>query len=320
MRKLAAISFVIALMSCGIAVHAQTYPSRPIKLVVPFGPGTMTDTLTRIFSNELAQSLGQPVVIVNKGGADGAIGATEVQRSPADGYTFIVASNSPIAVAPLLRKEPPYDPLKDFTPITFLGTSTFFIVVHPSVPANTLNELISHAKANPKKLNYASANTTSLVQSGILAKNAGIEMVHVPYRSETEAVPDLLSGQIHLMIAANTTVVPHVRAGRLRALATTDPERSPVLPDVPSIVEAGQPAFPVGAWIAFLGPASLPPEIVNRVNKALAEIIARPNIREQMLKYGFNSRTSTPEEFAAFLKSQIDHWRRVLKDANIEPN
>lgn len=318
MRKLVVAVLAVLFFMPTAPAGAQTYPTKPIKVIVPFGPGTITDSLTRIFAQELSLVLGQPVVVVNKGGADGSIGATEVARSAPDGYTLIVAPNSSIAVVPLLRKVPPYDPIADFTPISFMGNTTFLIVVHPSVPANSIAELIAHAKANPNKLNYATANTTSIVSTALLATNNGIDMQHVPYKSEPEAIPDLLGGQVQLMIASYATVGQHVKAGKLRALSTALPERTPLMPDVPSITEAGQPKFPIGPWGALLGPAKLPPEIVARLNKETVTILAKPEVKEAMLKLGFAPKSSSPEEFAAYLKDQLEIWKTALKNAGIE--
>ncbi len=318
MRKFVAGVLAVLLCIPAVAAVAQTYPARPIKVIVPFGPGTITDSLTRIFTQELSLVLGQPVVVVNKSGADGSIGATEAARSAPDGYTLIVAPNSSIAVVPLLRKAPPYDPIADFTPISFMGNTTFLIVVHPSVPANSLADLIAHAKANPNKLNYATANTTSIVSTALLANNNGIDMQHVPYKSEPEAIPDLLGGQVQLMIASYATVGPHVKAGKLRALSTALPERTPLMPDVPSIIEAGQPKFPIGPWGVLMGPAKLPPEIVARLNKETVAILAKPEVKEAMQKIGFAPKSSTPEEFAAYLKEQLETWKIALKNAGIE--
>jgi tripartite-type tricarboxylate transporter receptor subunit TctC len=209
--------------------------------------------------------------------------------------------------------------LADFTPVTYLGDNAFFIVVHPSVPAHSLAELIAYAKANPKKLNYASGNTYAIVATAMFAANAGIEMVHVPYKSEPEAIPDLLSGQVHLINATSTTVAQHVKGGKLRAIAATFHERSAVLPDVPSIVEAGQPKFPISPWFALVGPAGLPPEIVARMNKEMAAVLANPAVRQQMMQQGFTPRSSTPEELSAFLKDQIPVWKKALALAGIEP-
>ena len=319
MRKLIAGLMTVATLLWPEASGAQPYPSRPIKMVVPFGPGTITDSLTRIYAQELSLALGQPVVVVNKGGADGSIGATEVARSAPDGYTLLVAPNSPIAVVPLLRKVPPYDPIADFTPISFMGDTTFLIVVHPSVPVKTLSELIAHVRANPNKLNYASANTTGIVSMALIATNNKLDMQHVPYKSEPEAIPDLLGGQVQLMMASVATVGPHVKAGTLRALSTALPERTPLFPDVPSITEAGQPKFPIGPWAALMGPAKLPPEIVARLSKETIAILAKPAVREQMQKLGFAVKSSTPDEMAAYLRDQLAIWKKALADAGIEP-
>jgi tripartite-type tricarboxylate transporter receptor subunit TctC len=298
---------------------AQTYPNKPIKFVIPFGPGTITDTLARMLANDLSPDLGQPMVIVNRAGADGTIGATEVKRSAPDGYTLLFASNSPIPVAPLLRKEPPYDPIADFTPISFLGNTTFFIAVNPTIPAQSLAELIAYAKANPRKINYGTGNTTSIVSAALFGLNNGIELVHVPYKAEPEAIIDLLSGQIHLMFGSLTTLGPHVRDGKLRALSTLLPSRSPLLPDVPSITEAGQKPFEVGPWGALVGPAGLPPDIVKRLNAAVRTSLAKPELRDQMLKQGFAPEASSPEELGAFFKDQVVKWRKALADAKLEP-
>jgi len=319
MKRLVAAALAAILFVPLAAAHAQPWPSRPIKFVIPFGPGSASDTLARIAGQELGQALGQPIVIVNKPGADGALSAIEVKRSPPDGYTFLFGTNSPLAVAPNMRKDAPYDVLADFTPVTYLGDNTFFIVVHPSVPAKTLAELIAHAKANPKVLNYAAGNTYALVATGMLATNTGIEMQAIPYKSEPEAITDLLSGRVHLMLSTSTTTAPHIKAGTLRVLATTFHERSPLMPDVPSILEAGQPKFPIGPWFALVGPAGLPPEIVTRMHKEMAAVLANPGVKEQMLKHGFIPSSSTPEALTAYMKDQLSVWKTALKDAGIEP-
>ncbi len=319
MQRLIMILMAVTTIFWPVATNAQPYPNRPIKIVVPFGPGTITDSLTRIFTQELSLALGQPVVVINKGGADGSIGATEVVRSAPDGYTLLVAPNSSIAVVPLIRKVPPYDPIADFTPISFMGDTTFLFVVHPSLPVTTMAELIAYAKANPNKLNYASANTTSIVSLALLEKNNGLDMQHVPYKSEPEAIPDLLAGQVQVMMASLATTGPHVKVGTLRAVSTGLTERTPLFPDVPSITESGQPKFPIGPWAALMGPAKLPPEIVERLSQATIAILAKPEIREQMQKIGFAPKSSTPDGMAAYLKDQIDIWRTALKDAGIEP-
>ena len=264
MRRLfTAAAMLAALIAVAPApAAAQQYPSKPIRLIVPFAAGTITDIIARMLAQPLSQARGQPIVVDNKAGGDGAVGALEAKRAAPDGHTLFLAPNSPLVVVPHLHKQPPYDGLVDFSPISFLGRTTFFIVVGPSVPAKTLPEFIAHAKANPGKLNYGTGNTTSIVSSALLAKQVGIDMLHVPYKSEPQAVTDLLSGQIHLMISSYATVAAHVQDGKLRPLVTILPQRSSLLPDVPSIVEHGMPKFPVGPWGAMVGPAGLPKAIV----------------------------------------------------------
>jgi len=301
------------------ATHAQPYPSKPIRFIISFGPGSASDALARIAGQELFASLGQPIVVLPRPGADGALSAQEVRRSTPDGYTFLFGTNSALAVVPNIRKAPPYDVMADFTPVTFLGDNTFFIVVHPSVPAKTIGELIAYAKSNPKALNYAAGNTYALVSTAMFGTSNGIELRAVPYKSEPDAMADLLSGRVQLMNGTVTSVASHVRDGKLRALATTLSERSPLMPDVPSFPEAGQPKFPIGPWFALVGPAGLPPAIVARMNKEMVAVLAKPGVKEAMLKHGFMARSSTPEALSAYMKEQIGVWKTALKTAGVEP-
>ncbi len=302
-----------------LGVQAQAYPSKPIRFVIPFGAGSATDALARIVGQELEQTLGQPIIVVPKPGADGALSAGEVKRAAPDGYTFLFGTNSPLAVVPNLLKEPPYDVLADFTPVTYLGDNTFFIVVPPSVPANSVAELVAFAKASPKPLNYATGNTYAFVSMAMFAKTNGIRLEAVRYKSEPDAMPDLLSGRVQLMNGTSTSTLPQVKAGKLRALSTSFPQRSPLMPELPSLVEAGQPAFPIGPWFALVGPAGLPPGIVATMNKAMAAALAKPSVVAQMQKHGFIPKSSTPEALATYMKDQIAVWKTALKDAGIEP-
>ena len=320
MRKIIAAALAAVVGLCAGAAAAQPYPSKPIKFVIPFGPGSASDTLARIAGQEIQAMTGQPVIVENKPGADGAISATEVKRATPDGYTLLFGTNSPLAVVPNMRKEPPYDPIADFTPITFLGDNTFFIVVHPSVPAKTIAELVAHAKANPGKLNYAAGNTYALVATAMFAERNGLRMQAIPYKSEPDAITDLLSGQVHLMNSTATGSGAHIKAGTLRVLATTFHERSPLMPDVPSFPEAGQEKFPIGPWFALLGPAGLPADIVAAMNKIMVAVLAKPEVREQMQKQGFIPKSSTPEALTAYMKEQLGVWKTALKNAGIEPN
>jgi tripartite-type tricarboxylate transporter receptor subunit TctC len=322
MQKPVAVLFAMLLSLLHTALHAQpnaAYPSRPIRFFIPFGPGSASDVLARIAGQELLQATGQPVVVIPKPGADGALSALEVKRATADGHTFLFGTNSPLAVVPNIRKEPPYDVMADFTPVTFLGDNTFFIVVHPSVPAKTISELIAHAKANPKTLNYAAGNTYALVSTALFASNNGIAMHAVPYKSEPDAIIDLLSGRVQVMNSTFTTTSAHVREGRLRVLATTFHERSPLMPDVPSFPEAGQAKFPIGPWFALVGPAGLPRDRVARMNKEMVAVLGKASVKEAMLRQGFLAKSSTPEALTTYMKEQLAVWKSALKLAGVEP-
>jgi len=301
------------------AAGAQAYPSKPIRFVLPFGAGSATDALARIAGQELEQTLGQPIIIVPKPGADGALAAGEVKRAAPDGTTFLFGTNSPLAVAPNMLKEPPYDVIADFTPVTYLGDNTFFLVVHPSLPVKTVAELVAYAKASPTPLNYATGNTYALVSMAMFAKVNDIKLEAVRYKSEPDAMTDLLSGRVPLMNGTSTSTIPQVKAGRLRALSTSFPERSPLMPELPSFIEAGQKPFPIGPWFALVGPAGLPPEIVATMNKAMSAALAKPSVVEQMQRHGFIPKSSTPEVLAKYMKEQLGVWKTALRDAGIEP-
>ena len=319
MQRLTAALIAAVLFLPPAALRAQSYPTKPIRFVISFGPGSASDVLARIAGQELYQSLGQPIVVLAKPGADGGLSGMEVKRATADGYTFLFGSNSALAVVPNMRKDPPYNVLADFTPITYLGDNTFFVAVHPSVPVKSIAELIAYAKGNPNALNYASANTYALVSTALFAVNNGIQMRSVPYKSEPDAIPDLLSGRINLIFGTSTNLSAHAQVGKLRILATTLQERSPLMPDVPSFPEAGQAKFPIGPWFALVGPAGLSRELVARMNKEMVAVLAKPSVKELMLKQGFVAKSSTPEALAAYLKDQNAIWKSALKTAGVEP-
>jgi len=318
MPKISRALAVLALALSSASVLAQ-YPAKPVRLIVPFGAGSSTDIVARILGQALGQVLGQPIVVENRPGADGMIAAEQAARAAPDGYTLLISTNSPHSAAPHLKKTLPYDPFGDFTPITFVGRYTFFVVVHPSVPVATLAELIGHARANPGKLNYATGNTSSIVLTGTFAALNKLSLVHVPYRTEPPAVTDLLSGQVQMMFSSYATVAPHIRAGKLRALVTTLDRRSPLLPDVPSITEAGGTKFPIVSWAGMFGPAKLPREIVERLNREITALLARPDLKEQFAKAAFDSAGSSPDELTAFVRQQYDVWGKAIRDAGIQP-
>lgn len=309
----------VALLGLAAVAQAQQFPSKPLRIVVPFPAGSATDTISRILGNSVSQAVGQPVIVDNKAGADGAIAATEVAKAAPDGYTMLMATNSPMSVVPAMKKSPPYDPVADFTPITDVGRYTFFIVVHPGVPARSLQELIAHAKANPGKLNYATGNTTGIVSTALFQSLAGIKMVHVPYKGEPQAITDLLADRVQLMFASSTTSVPQVRDGKLRAIVTTLPKRSSILPDVPTIAEAGMPEFSIVSWAGLFGPAKMPREVTERLNKEFVAAMGRPDVQAAMEKQAFALSPSSPERLGAYVKEQLEAYRRTMAIAGIQP-
>jgi hypothetical protein len=299
--------------------HAQAYPTKPIRMVVPFPAGSATDAIARVIGSSVSGAIGQPVLIENKAGADGAIAGADVARAVPDGYTVLMATNSPMSAAPAMRKVPPYDPVADFSPITDIGRYTFFIVVHPSVPANSVAELLAHARANPGVLNYATGNTTGIVSMALFASLGGVRMVHVPYKGEPQALTDLIAGRVQVMVVSAGTSVPHVREGRLRAIAVTLDRRSPVLPDVPTIAEAGMPQFRLTSWAGVFGPAKMPREVVERLNREFNAALGRPDVVQAMEKQAFILGGSTPEQLGALVREQLDSYRATMKAAGIEP-
>ena len=320
--RIAALLLGLSGLAAGLApaaAQAQAFPSKPIRLVVPFPAGSATDGIARVIGASLGTAIGQPVLVENKAGADGAIAATEVARAAPDGYTLLMATNSPMSAVPAMKKVPPYDPVADFTPITDVGRYTFFMVVHPSVPANTIAELVQYAKANPGKLNYATGNTTGIVSTALFASLAGIQMVHVPYKGEPQAMTDLIAGRVQFLVASAATAVPHVREGRLRALAVTLEQRSPVLPEVPTIAEAGMPKFRLTSWAGVFGPAKMPADVAERLNREFVAAIGRPEVQAAMSKQAFLLTGTSMEKLGALVREQLDSYRSTLKAAGIEP-
>jgi tripartite-type tricarboxylate transporter receptor subunit TctC len=308
----------LALAAMPLTAGAQ-FPAKPIRVVVPFPAGSATDTVARVLSASVSQAIGQTLVVENKAGADGAIAAAEVAKSPADGYTLLMATNSPMSAVPAMKKVPPYDPVADFTPITDVGRYTFFIVVHPDVPAKSLQELIAYARANPGKLNYATGNTTGIVSTAFFAAQAQIRMVHVPYKGEPQALTDLVAGRVQVMFCSSGTSVPMIREGRLRALVTTLPRRSHLLPDVPTIAEAGMPQFSITSWAGLFGPAKMPREVTARLNREFVAAMGRADVQAAMEKQAFALSPSSPERLADLVKEQLDSYRSTLRAAGVEP-
>jgi tripartite-type tricarboxylate transporter receptor subunit TctC len=307
-----------------LATLAQTaaaqYPNKTIRLVVPFPAGSATDTVARILGNGLSASLGQQVIVENKAGADGALAATEVVKAAPDGYTMLVATNSPMAAVPALRKQPPYDPIRDFTPISMIGRYTFFLYANAQLPVNNIAELIAYAKANPGKLAYATGNTTGIVATAQILSLAGdLKMLHVPYKGEPAAVIDLVSNRVQLMISTPFTAGVHAAEGKLKMLAITLPSRSALAPDVPTFAEAGIKGFSVQSWAALYAPANLPAELLTRLNTAVNAVLNRADIKEQLDQKQFLVQGSTSEALGAFTKEQAATYVKILRDAGVQP-
>jgi len=300
------------------AVNAQ-YPDRPVRLIVPFPPGGAAELGARIFTVPLGQALGQPIVIETKPGGDGVIAADAVMRAAPDGYTLFYATNTAFNWVLATRKNPPYNPLTDFTPVSFVGTFGFFLFSNPGVPAASVAELIAYARANPGKLNYGSGNSTSQLFGAQLKQITNIDIVHVPYKGDAPLTVDLLGGRLHLAFATPGSAAPQVKAGKLRALAAMFPSRSPLLPEVPTAAEAGLGMMSLTPWGGVFGPKGMPREAVDRLARELAVVLKRPDVREAFGKIAFEPKSSTPEELTAILKQQIEVWGSIAREVGIKP-
>jgi tripartite-type tricarboxylate transporter receptor subunit TctC len=317
MRRL--LRCLVAICLWAGAAQAETYPSRQITIVVPFAAGSGTDSIARIIGQQLSVALKQSVVIENKVGASGVIAATYVARSAPDGYTLLMATNSTHSANPFLFKSLSYDPVRDFAPVARAGSYVFMLVVNQDLPARTLPELVAYAKANPGKLTYASGNTTGIVAGETLKSRAGIDVLQVPYKSTPPALNDVIGGRVSMMFIDLAPGLEHVRAGTLRALAVTTKERSALLPDLPSLHEAGIPGYDVTSWAGLFAPAGTPPEVVTRLNDEVRKIIADPDAKAKIAVTGFDAFSGPPETLAAFVQSELVTWGKLIKDAGIEP-
>jgi tripartite-type tricarboxylate transporter receptor subunit TctC len=309
---------VAAIALLGAVAHAEDYPSRPITLVAAFGPGSVSDILCRIIGEPLGAALKQPVIVEDRAGAEGSLAAASVARASADGYTLLMATNSPFSAAPFLIKDVSYDPIKDFAPVTRIGSFTQMLVVNPAVPAHSIKELIAYAKANPGKLSFASGNTSGIVAGETLKHAAGVDILHVPYKSSIPALQDVITGRVSMMFTDLTTGMPHVQSGALRALAVTRLHRSALFPELPTLDEAGVTGFDMDSWAGIVAPAHTPPAIVTRLNQELRSIIDNPETKTKLRSIGFEAFASSPEEFEAFIKSELGTWSKMIKDAGIQ--
>lgn len=316
---LAAIAATVA--SFPLAAVAQDYPTKPIKLVLPFPPGGVTDSLARTLAEKLQPRLGQPVVVENKPGAGTMLASETVARAPGDGYTLLMAAST-LGVAPSIFPKVPYDPIKSFEPVTLAAGVVHQLVVGPDLPVKNVAELIDYLKKNPGKVSYASTgNGTSTHLEGELFKfMAKVHMVHIPYRGSGPALTDMVGGHVQLMFDAVGSSQPLVKSGKLRALAVTTEKRSPSMPDLPTVAESGLPGFDAMPWLGILAPAGTPKPIVDRLHREITAILAEPELRQSLAGKGLDVVGNTPAEFASFLKRDIDKWAGVVKFANIKPD
>jgi tripartite-type tricarboxylate transporter receptor subunit TctC len=317
----AAFLLILAWLAAGSAgaQEVQAYPAKPIRFIVPSAAGSGTDVLARILGQKLGERWGQPVIIDDRDGAGGAIGTELAARSAPDGYTLYMGFTGPLAVSPALYKKLPYDPLKDFTPVSLVDSSPVILVVHPAVAANSVKQLIALARSRPGSLNFGSAGAGTIGHmSGVLFEAMSrTSMVHVPYKSASQSVSDLLGGQLQLMFYVATAVMPHVKEGKLLALGVTSLHRWPILPDLPAIAEAGLPGYESTVWHGILVPTGTPLPLVNRLQRELASILKSHEVREAFARQWIEPLGTTPDEFANFLKADIERSLKIVKDAGI---
>jgi len=322
LRSLAVAVICGAGLSFSVSARAQvadTYPSKPLRLILPFPPGGGTDILGRIISERLAAQLGQPVVVENRGGAGGNLGAEAAARAAPDGYTIVLVAPS-LAISPSLYSKLAYDPIKDFAPVSLVATVPNVMVTHASVPANTLAEFIALAKTRPGAMNFGSggSGTSNHLAGELFNIVAGVKLVHVPYKGVNLAMNDVLSGQLQMVVIGIPAAAPHIRAGKLRALAVIAPQRAAALPEVPTAAEAGLPGFEVTTWYGVLAPAGTARNIVTRLNSELVKAMHAPELRGRLEAMATDPLTSTPEEFAELIRREIEKWGKVVREAGLK--
>ena len=310
------------LLLCALAVatraHAQAWPSKPLRLIVPYTAAGSTDQLSRALAQRLGDALGQPVLVENRPGANTIIGAEAAAKSEPDGYTLFMGSSGSLAVNPSLYAKLPYDPARDFSLVTLTASSPLVLVLHPSVPVNSVKELADYARANPGKLNFASVgNGNPLHLAGELFKAmAGVQLTHVPYKGSAPALTDLLAGQVQLMFDTPITSMPHVRSGNLKAFAVTSAKRSAALPELPTIAELGYPGYDAGIWFGVVVRKGTPAPVISKLNAELRKILDNAELRAKFGAQSLDLMSSTPEEFNAFLAAEVAKWRKVIVDSN----
>jgi tripartite-type tricarboxylate transporter receptor subunit TctC len=309
-------SFKCILLSVAAAsVLAQGYPDKPLKLVVPFPPGGPTDIVGRLVAQKLAEGIGQPVVVENRPGAGGTVGSTAVARAPADGYTLLYGSSSTLAIAPSLYRDLAYDPRTAFAPISLVSRGPIIAAVNAQLPAKTLKDFIALAKSSPGRINYGSAGsgTPPHLAAELFKTVAGVDLVHVPYKGGGPAVSDLAGGQVQVIFEGLPSLLPHIKSGKVRALAITGAKRDPALPEVPTFAEAGLPGYDANFWNGLVAPAGTPAEVIARLNSVLVQALATPEVHAALVRLGLEAAGTTPQQFGDFIAAEIDKWARVVK-------
>jgi tripartite-type tricarboxylate transporter receptor subunit TctC len=324
MRRLVSVALAAALFAASAAVAQASdteWPQRPIRLIVPFPAGASTDIIARILAQKMGQQLGQQIVIENRAGASGNIGADAVAKAAPDGYTIGVATASTHAVAASLSANLPYDPIKDFAPVAMLGSQPYVLVLHPALPARNVAELIALAKAKPGALNYGSAGVASLAHlaTALFASMAGIDIVHVPYKSSAQSVTDMITGRLDMQFATIAPSLPNIQAGQLRALATSGKTRVAVLPEVPTVAEAGIAGYEAALWVAVVAPAATPTTIVARLNRTVNDILNSADGTEALIAQGMTAEAGAPDTVTQRIRDDIAKWRDVAAKAGIRP-
>ena len=317
-RRRTLLSLAAAMTLLPAAAMAQ-YPDKPIKLIVPYSPGGTTDIMARTLQEPLSKALGQPVIVDNKAGAAGAIGTKQVATSPPDGYTLIFGNNGPSAIVPLIQKDVGYDPVKDFAPVSLVSIAPLTLVVHPSVPATNVKELIAWAKAQPGGVDYATAGAGSLghLSTELFGKEAGIKLNHVPYKGQAPSTMAVLNGEVKLLLTTSSdTQDAAVKSGKLKLLGVSTPKPSPLMPSAPTIGQS-LPGYETVVWFGILAPAGTPAPVVARLNAAIREVLAQPDIQQKFMGYGCIATASTPQEFAAMIAAEVPKWKSIVETAKI---
>jgi tripartite-type tricarboxylate transporter receptor subunit TctC len=315
-------AFLVAALFAPAVLHAQAWPTKPLRVIVTFSPGGSSDIVARLLAAPLQAELGQSVIVDNKPGAGGTIGALEAARAAPDGYTLLLSNSAPISISPAMQEQPRYDPVKSFTHVSYIGSVANVFVVHPSVPARSLRELVGWIKQQPHAVNYGSGGIGSIghIVGETLKKDQGLNMEHVGYKGSAPMHNDLLAGTIKLAIDTLPQNVPFLKDGKLRALAVTSPARAPMAPDVPSVLELGQKKLVAENFLGVSGPAGLPPQVVERLHAAMKKALTHPTVMQRLAELGVQGRDMTPQEFTDFVANQVKDWHQPVKDSGAKLN